>query len=108
MILTTRQSIIMIFVIALTTVFTRILPFLVFPQNKETPKYIRYLGIVLPCAVIGMLVVYCLKSVSAPFGAPELISVAVVILLHKWKHSTLLSIGAGTVLYMLLIQFVFI
>lgn len=66
---------------------------LVFPQNKETPKYIRYLGRVLPCAIIGMLIVYCVKNVSAPFGAPELISVAVVVLLHKWKHSTLLSIG---------------
>jgi len=108
MTLTTGQSLIMVFAIALTTVLTRALPFLLFPQNKETPKYIRYLGRVLPCAVIGMLIIYCLKNVSAPFGAPQLISVAVVVLLHKWKHSTLLSIGGGTVLYMLLIQFVFI
>lgn len=108
MTLTTGQSLIMVFAIALTTVFTRALPFLLFPQNKETPKYIRYLGRVLPCAVIGMLIIYCLKNVSAPFGMPELISVAAVVLLHKWRHNTLLSIGGGTVLYMLLIQFVFI
>jgi len=108
MTLTTGQSLIMVFVIALTTILTRALPFLLFPQNKETPKYIRYLGRVLPCAIIGMLIIYCLKNVSAPFGIPELISVAAVVLLHKWKHSTLLSIGGGTVLYMLLIQFVFI
>ncbi len=110
MTLTTGQSLITVFVIALITVLTRVLPFLLFPQNKETPKYILYLGRVLPCAIIGMLIIYCLKSISlisAPFGAPELIAVAAVILLHKWKHSTLLSIGAGTVLYMILIQFVF-
>ena len=110
MTLTTGQSLIIVLVITLITVLTRVLPFLLFPQHKETPKYIRYLGRVLPCAIIGMLIIYCLKSVSlfsAPFGAPELIAVAVVILLHKWKHNTLLSIGGSTVLYMLMIQFVF-
>lgn len=111
MTLTTGQSLIIVLVIALTTVLTRVLPFLLFPQHKKTPKYIRYLGNVLPCAIIGMLIIYCLKSISflsVPFGAPELIAVAVVILLHKWKHNTLLSIGGSTVLYMLMIQFVFL
>ncbi len=111
MTLTSVQSLILIFTVALITLFTRVLPFLLFPQGKETPGFVRYLGKVLPCAVMGMLIIYCLKEISvfsAPFGAPELLSVAAVILLHKWKHSTLLSIGGGTVLYMLLIQFVFV
>ncbi|MBW7571656.1 branched-chain amino acid transporter permease [Caproiciproducens faecalis] len=111
MTMTSGQALILIFLIALMTLFTRALPFLLFPQGKETPAFVRYLGKVLPCAVMGMLIIYCLKGVSvfsAPYGAPELISVAAVILLHKWKHSTLLSIGGGTLLYMFFIQFVFI
>ena len=71
---------------------------------------ILYLGKVLPCAVMGMLVVYCLKDVAflqAPFGLPELIGIVVVALLHLWKRNSLLSIGVGTVAYMLLVQFVF-
>lgn len=69
-----------------------------------------YLGRVLPYAAMGMLVVYCLKDVkltAAPYGLPELLSVALVAGLHIWKRNTLLSIGAGTVCYMLLIQLVF-
>nr|WP_319487482.1 AzlD domain-containing protein [uncultured Caproiciproducens sp.] len=111
MTLPSGQSLIIIFVVAVTTLFTRVLPFLLFPQGKETPRLVQYLGKVLPCAVMGMLIIYCLKSITvtaAPFGAPELISVAAVVFLYKWKHSTLLSIGGGTALYMLLIQFVFI
>ncbi|MGX8700141.1 branched-chain amino acid transporter permease [Caproiciproducens sp.] len=111
MTLTSGQALILIFVIALITLFTRALPFLLFPQGKETPAFVRYLGRVLPCAVMGMLIVYCLKGISvfsAPFGAPELISVATVVLLHKWKHNTLLSIGGGTLLYMFFTQFIFV
>ena len=79
-------------------------------EGKEIPPIIRYLGRVLPPAVIGMLVIYCLKNVSvlaAPFGLPEFIAVAAVIMLHVWKRNNLLSIGAGTALYMFLIQVVF-
>ena len=89
---------------------TRYLPFLLFPGNKPTPKYIRYLGNVLPAAVFGLLVIYCLKNVSlltGSHGIPELVSIAVVIALHLWKRQMLLSIAGGTVCYMLLVQFLF-
>lgn len=111
MILTSQQSLIIILVISFTTFLTRAIPFILFPAKKETPKYITYLGNVLPFAMIGMLIIYCLKGVSVisfPFGLPELISIAVIIVIHMWKNNTLLSIGGGTVIYMLLVQFVFI
>ena len=100
----------LIVVATLVTMATRFLPFLIFGEHRKTPKIILYLGKVLPCAIMGMLVVYCLKDVaflSAPFGAPELIGIAVVALLHLWKRNSLLSIGVGTVVYMLLVQLVF-
>lgn len=97
-------------VIALVTAGLRLLPFWIFGENRKTPPLIAYLGQVLPYATMGMLVVYCLKGVdltAAPFGIPEFLGCAVVALLHIWKRSTLLSIGAGIVCYMLLVQFVF-
>lgn len=100
----------MIAVIALVTIALRFLPFLIFGENRKTPPLVAYLGQVLPYAIMGMLVVYCLKGVdlsSAPFGIPEAIGCAAVAILHIWKRNTLLSIGAGTVCYMLLVQFVF-
>ena len=100
----------MIIVIALTTAATRFVPFLLFSGKKEPPAAVLRLGRALPCAIIGMLVVYCLKGITLtapPFGIPEIISCAVVTLLHIWKRNTLLSIGAGTVCYMLLVQLVF-
>lgn len=104
------QSALMVLIISLVTIALRFLPFLIFGENRKTPPLIAYLGKVLPYAVMGMLVVYCLKDLSftsAPFGIPELLGCAVVALLHIWKRNTLLSIGAGTVFYMLLVQFVF-
>lgn len=100
----------MIAVIALVTAVLRFLPFLIFGENRETPPLVSYLGQVLPYAIMGMLVVYCLKGIdltTVPFGIPEAIGCAVVALLHVWKRNTLLSIGAGTVCYMLLVQLVF-
>ena len=100
----------MIAVIALVTAALRFLPFLIFGENRKTPPLVAYLGQVLPYAIMAMLVVYCLKDInlaSAPHGIPELIGCAVVASLHVWKRNTLLSIGAGTVCYMLLVQFVF-
>ena len=96
--------------IAQVTTGLRFLPFLIFGENRKTPPLVTYLGQVLPYAIMGMLVVYCLKDVTltaAPFGIPEAIGCAVVALLHVWKRNTLLSIGADTVCYMLLVQFVF-
>ena len=104
------HSALLIAVIALVTAALRFLPFLIFGEGRRTPPMIVHLGKVLPFAIMGMLVVYCLKDVSfsaAPFGIPEAIGVAVVALLHIWKRSTLLSIGGGTLCYMLLVQFVF-
>ena len=100
----------LIAVAALVTMATRFLPFLIFGEKRKTPEIILYLGKVLPCAIMGMLVVYCLKDVdpaAAPFGIPELIGCALVALLHIWKRNTLLSIGLGTLAYMLLVQLVF-
>ena len=104
------RALLVIALIALVTFFTRLLPFVLFPEGKETPPYVRYLGKVLPFAIIAMLVVYCLKGTSLltwPYGLPELIAVAAVVALHVWKKNTLLSIGVGTVWYMVLVQFVF-
>ena len=96
--------------VVLATMLTRFLPFIVFPSGKPTPKYIQYLGKVLPAAVFGLLVIYCLKNVdvmTGSHGLPELISIAVVIGLHLWKRNMLISIAGGTVCYMLLVQLVF-
>ena len=97
-------------VMALVTAALRFLPFWIFGENRKTPKAITYLGKVLPYAIMGMLVVYCLKGVTPlqfPYALPELLSCAVVVLLHIWKRNTLLSIGGGTLCYMLLVQVVF-
>ena len=97
-------------VAAAVTIALRFLPFLIFGEGRKTPALILHLGRVLPYAIMGMLVVYCLKGVAlsaAPFGIPELIGCAVVAGLHIWKRNTLLSIGAGTVCYMVLVQMVF-
>ena len=107
MILTTNQSLLIIIAVAITTFLTRVIPFILFPDNKETPAYITYLGKVLPYSAIGMLVIYCFKELSitkVPFGLPEFIATGMIIILHKWKHNTLISIGGGTVLYMILVQ----
>ena len=104
------HAVLMIAVISLVTAGLRFLPFLIFGENRKTPPLVSYLGQVLPYAIMGMLVVYCLKGVSfttAPFGIPEAIGCAVVAGLHIWKRNTLLSIGAGTVCYMVLVQLVF-
>lgn len=93
----------------LGTMMTRFLPFLIFPEGKEPPEFIQYLGKVLPYAVIGLLVIYCLKDVpgSGTYGIPEFLAIVFIVLLHRWKKNILLSIGGGTVFYMLLVQFVF-
>ena len=108
--LTFWQAALIILAVTLGTQLTRWLPFWLFPENREPPKAVTYLGRMLPAAMMGLLVVYCLKGVdwlAAPHGVPELISVAAVALLHKWKGNVLLSIGGGTVLYMLLVQGIF-
>ena len=108
---TTLQLFLFFGTVTLGTILTRVLPFLLFPENRAIPKYIKYLADILPFTIIGMLVVYCLKDISfvrAPFAIPEAISIAVIAVLHIWKKNTLLSIGTGALLYMILIQYVFI
>ena len=109
--LSTSASLGVVAVVAAVTFLTRALPFVLFRNAEKVPRFVRCLGDVLPFAVMGMLVIYCLKSVTVfrwPFGLPELIAVVAVVLLHRWKHNTFLSVGAGTVLYMLLVQLVFV
>ena len=109
--MTVPQQIITIAMAVLATMTTRFLPFIAFPAGKETPKYVKYLGKVLPPAVFGMLIIYCLKNVSilsCSHGIPELTAIAVTAGLHLWKRNMLLSIAGGTICYMLLVQFVFI
>jgi branched-chain amino acid transport protein azlD len=108
--MSTTKAVIIVAIVAVVTFITRALPFLIFRGNK-IPKPVKYLGDVLPPTIIAILVVYCLKSVnvlSYPFGLPELIACAAVAVLHIIWRNNLLSIGAGTLIYMLLIQFVFI
>ncbi len=104
------RSVVIILLVAITTLATRAIPFILFPNGKKIPKAVQYLGKVLPPAVIGMLVVYCFKGVeimNSPFGLPELIAGLTVVVLHIWKRNNLLSIGIGTILYMVLVQYVF-
>lgn len=108
--MTLTEQMITILMVVLGTMLTRFLPFLLFPADKPTLKYVQYLGNVLPVAVFGLLIVYCLKNVSlfsGSHGLPELIAIAVVVGLHYWKRQMLLSIAGGTICYMLLVQFVF-
>jgi Predicted branched-chain amino acid permeases (azaleucine resistance) len=110
MILTPGQTFIIICMITIGTMITRFLPFIVFQGTNLNNSYISYLGQVLPYSVIGLLVVYCLKSVnfkSPTYWIPEAIAVICIIALQYWKENSLLSIGVGTVIYMLLVQFVF-
>ena len=102
------RSGILVAVMAVVTILLRFLPFWIF-KNK-IPGYITYLGEVLPPAIIGMLVIYCLKDVSilsSPYGLPELIAAALVVALQVIKRNSLLSILSGTILYMVLVQGVF-
>lgn len=108
--MTTLQTGIMISVIAVSTFATRAIAFLLFPANKPTPRFVVYLGRVLPFAITGMLIVYCLKDavvLSWPYALPEIISIAVVVGLFLWRKNSLLAVAVGTVLYMVLRQVVF-
>ena len=104
------KSVAMIAVVAVCTLITRALPFVIFGGKREVPQTIRYLGLVLPPAIMAILVVYCMKGVNfldTSHGLPEMLASVIVVLLHLWKRNTLLSIGVGTICYMLLVQLVF-
>lgn len=104
------HSVLLVLVIAIVTIALRFLPFIIFSNKNKTPKLITYLGNVLPFAIMGMLVIYCLRNISfvySPFGLPEIISCVLVVILHAWRGNTLLSILSGTVVYMILVQLIF-
>ena len=108
--MTLTQQIVTIAMVILGTMLTRFVPFFVFPAGKPTPKYVQYLGNVLPPAVFGLQIIYCLKNVSIFTGShaiPELLAITLVIALHTWKRQMLLSIAGGTIFYMILVQFIF-
>ena len=107
--MTATHSILLVVVVSAVTALLRFLPFLIF-SGRETPKFIAYLGKVLPFAVMGMLCVYCLRGMSFlayPYGLPEIIACETVVLLHLTAKNTLLSIAGGTACYMLLVQTIF-
>lgn len=107
--MTTTQSILTIMIVVFATVLTRAIPFILFPSTKTPPSYIRYLGMVLPYAVIGLLIVYCLKDSFTNWNQllPSVLAIGFIVALHNWKQNTLLSIGLGTIFYMFLIQVIF-
>ena len=111
MVLSPVETLIIIGCVVFGTMITRFLPFVLFPEKKEPPQWITNLGKTLPPAMMGLLVVYCLKSVSFvqfPFGLPEFISIIFIVGIHLWKRNVLMSIGLGTALYMVLVQVIFI
>ena len=108
--MTLEQQIITIGMVVLGTVITRFLPFIIFPAGKPTPKYIQYLGKVIPGAIFGLLVVYALRNtdiLTGSHGLPEVIAIGIIIPVHVWRRNMLISIASGTISYMLLVQFVF-
>lgn len=109
--MTFAQEIITVAMCTIATMLTRFLPFMVFSSKKPTPKFIEYLGKLLPGAIFAMLVVYCLKNVNitvASYGLPELLAIIFTVIIHKWKKQMLISIAGGTICYMLLVQLVFV
>ena len=108
--MTLMQQLVTIAMCVLGTMATRYIPFLLFPPGKQTPPYVQYLGKVLPSAVFALLVVYCLKDVSLTaelHGIPEALALVVTGVLHVWRRQMFLSMAAGTILYMVLVQTVF-
>ena len=105
--MTLLQQVLTVAMAVVATMITRFVPFVVFRPGKPTPRYITYLGKVLPASVFALLVVYCVKDVHfthSPYGLPELIGIAITLIVHLWKCSMLLSIAIGTLSYMLIVQ----
>ena len=105
------HSVAIVAVVAAVTAGLRFFPFLVFGGKRKTPEVVSYLGVALPPAIIAMLVVYCFRHATPlryPFALPELIAGVAVAILHAWKGNMLLSVGGGTLLYMALLQRVFV
>ncbi len=107
----TLHSFVLIGVMVVITATTRFLPFILFKNSEKTPKVLKYLGKVLPGAIMGMLVIYCFKDVNViayPYILPEIIATAFIVALYLWRKNVMLSIGLGVILYMFLVQVVFV
>lgn len=101
------HSVLIVAVVAIVTIALRFLPFLIFGEKRKIPEVILYLGKVLPYAIMGMLIIYCLRGITtggAEAGIAQMIACAVVVVLHLWKRNTLISIIGGTAVYMVLVQ----
>ena len=108
--LTSLEMVITVAIVVAGTLLTRFAAFLIFPPGKKAPDFVLYLGKALPAAIMGLLVVYTFKDtivLSYPYGVPELIALLVTVGMHVWKRNMFMSIGAGTVVYMILVQAVF-
>jgi branched-subunit amino acid transport protein AzlD len=106
-----KNEILMIAVIAVCTFATRVFPFVLFGRGQQPSGLVKFLGKSLPAAVIAILIVYCIKTIDFAVistFAPQFIAIAIVIALHLWKRNNLVSIGLGTAVYMVLVQFVFV
>ena len=105
--MTSFEMVITVAIVVVATLLTRFSAFLIFPPGKKAPEFVQYLGKALPAAVMGMLVVYTFKDtivLSYPYGVPELIALLVTAGMHLWKRNMFMSIGAGTIVYMLIVQ----
>ena len=108
--LSTSQLIITILVASVVTFSTRLIPFAVFGK-REVPKIVKYLGNIMPPAIIGVLIIYCIKdgyTFDMKILAPQMIAIALTVIVHLWKRNILISISAGTISYMILIHYVFV
>ena len=109
--LSTVEALLILFALVSGTFLTRVLAFVLFPENRRQPQVISFLSLTIPAAMMGLLVVFCLKRINVltyPYGLPELISVSLIVILHLWRRNVLLSIAAGTLMYMFLVQKIFI
>lgn len=106
-----NHDLLLIIVIALATLLTRALPFIIFNDSANRENLIDYLGQVLPYSIMAMLVIYCLKDIdfnASSHSLPEIIAVTITVCIHLWKNNTLLSIITGTISYMICIQIIFV
>ena len=109
--MTINEQIITIAAVVIATMLTRFLPFLIIGTNRETPKYIKYIGKIFPCAIFALLIVYCLRNInifSGSHGIPEFLGIIATASIHLIKRQMLLSMAFGTIIYILLVQFIFL
>lgn len=102
-----RYILLAILLAAVITFVLRALPFLIFNGERRMPEFLVKLGTVLPAAIMAVLIVYCVKDAVTDWrtnAIPQLLAVLTVGISYKWKHNTLISIIAGTAVYMLLLR----